>query len=410
MMPQKRILMLNYADGKDHPRVRREAISLTQMRYKVVVYGAARQGNQPTQEVVDDVLFVLLPIFVNLSIREIFKMIWRLIKGNIGEITREPPQENNKLRSMLTLIFINLWALRLGVSERYDIVHSHSFHFTPATLFLRNWYRAHLIHDLHESPNVILGNQITSQFAQWLQWHTMKQANAVITVGDRLADTLHQNGVKNVIVIGNWRSLDEYTVKNTQQNDLRESLGLESYSLIVSFFGLFMTDRAIGHLIDAVAQSPDVALLIGGRGELQDKVEQYASQYDNIHMFGWVSMEDVARYNEASDVIYCCIEGDFNWQAEYVMPNKVFESFAAGKAILATRGVGEMAVLLEQTGSAHFIDDNSPESMCEAFEKLMDRDYLEQLQKNAFDARELYTWELAEERLKTIYDGLYNSK
>lgn len=234
----------------------------------------------------------------------------------------------------------------------------------------------------------------------------MRRSDAVITVGERLAKTLNKHRIDQVTVIGNWRSKAEYDYSQLDVAAVREDLGLGDYKLVVAYFGLFFRERSIEQILRAVSDLPDTALLIGGRGDLRSLVEDYAERFPNIYYFGWVSMTDIVQYNLISDAIFYVLDTSQTNQVHYSIPNKVFESLASGSVMIAVDGIGELSTLMERVGAADFIPDNSVESIRVALQRLHDREYLEELQSNALAARDLYTWEMAEERLAEIYGRL----
>lgn len=402
----KRVLMLVYSHVRDDPRVRRAARTVANMGYPVVVYGAARQGGFPTKETLDGFEILLMPVFTSFGIGSIVSMIWRLIRGDVGEQTVDVPQSSHKVRSLFTLVFLNLWILRFGLSRRFDIIHTHDIQPVPAAILLNWLYRAKLIHDAHENVEGLYGDSALSRYAVKLESYYMARVNYVITVGERLKQALLQRGAKDVVIVGNWRSLNKPPFDQERVANIREKYAFDKYKLIVSYLGLFFPHRSLPPLLEAAAQSPDVLLLIGGRGPLEDIIVEYAEKNTNIIMLGWVPMEDVDLYTDMSDVVYYCLDPDTSHQSYYVAPNKLFESLIAGKAIIARQGIGEIGELLQDIQSGILLDDVTPESIKEAFRTLKNPEVLHRLQQNALANRESYTWEVAEQRLMDMYSTL----
>lgn len=402
----KRVLMLVYSHVRDDPRVRRAARTVAKLDYTVDVFGAARQGGFSTKETLDGFNIVLMPVFTNFGMGSILSMAWQLVRGEVGEQTVEVPQSSHKMRSLFTLIFFNLWILRFCISRRYDLIHTHDIQPVPAAILLNWFYRGKLIHDAHENVEGLYGDSLLSRYAVKLESYYMARVNYVITVGERLKQALLDRGAKNVVVVGNWRSLNKPPFDQERISNIREKYEFEKYKLIVSYLGLFFPHRSLPPMLEAVAQSPDVLLLIGGRGPLEDIVVDYAEKNTNIIMLGWVSMEDVDFYTDISDVVYCCIDSDTSHQAYYVAPNKLFESLIAGKAIIARQDVGEIGELLQDIQSGILLEDVTSESVKEAFQMLKKPEKLYELQQNALAHRESYTWEVAEKRLLDMYSAL----
>jgi glycosyltransferase involved in cell wall biosynthesis len=158
-------------------------------------------------------------------------------------------------------------------------------------------------------------------------------------------------------------------------------------------------------LLSAVEASPDVTLLIAGRGEMEGEIAAAAARAKNIRWLGWLPITEVPLYSKLADVIYCCANPRFA-QVRYGVPNKLFEAFMAGRAILARRGVGEMGDILERIPAGLLLDEVTPQTLQEAFQKLRDPLLLKPLQEATSQGRAAYNWAVAERRLLDLYAEL----
>jgi glycosyltransferase involved in cell wall biosynthesis len=175
--------------------------------------------------------------------------------------------------------------------------------------------------------------------------------------------------------------------------------------LIVVYFGVLNHERQVDVLVEAIAQAPDIGLLIAGRGDLHDAVVQQAAAYDNIIWLDWIAYEQVPIYTMLGDVVYACLK-EVSGNPEYMAPNKLFDAFAAGKAIIATEGIGEMSEILQQYPAGIMLPEVDADSLLTALNSLKNRDTLQQLQANARLGYEEYNWLVAEGRLKELYGQL----
>ena len=401
----KSVLMLVYGYAQDDPRVRRAGKTVAHLGYDVTVIGAARNGGVPAEEVVDNMRIILTPIFIHLKLINILLMLWNLLRGDVGTVTAKPSSDRSGIRSAFTVIFYNLWVIRLAYSQRYDLIHCHDFWPLFPARFLSSRYGVPLIYDAHESVQDMYSG-VKNKIVAFIEEVNMRYADSVITVGKRLKQALDKRGARNVIIVGNWRDQAEYTPDTERLNAKRKELDLTDKKLVVSYLGLLLAERDLEPLLEAVSTTPDVALVIGGRGEMQNRIVDYAVRYDNIHWLGWVNIGDVAFYNQLGDVIYYCLNPDLCEQSFYSTPNKLFESFAAGKAMIARKGVGEISEILEETESAVLLDTVTPDTLKVAFAQLSEPSTLSGLQERARNARLLYDWSVAEERLRDLYHDL----
>jgi glycosyltransferase involved in cell wall biosynthesis len=236
---------------------------------------------------------------------------------------------------------------------------------------------------------------------------------AVFRVGEGLARWLRAGGARDVTVVGNWKRLDAYRPEPARVDAERRRLGLEGARLVVSYFGVLDPTREIEPLLEAVGRSPEVVLLIAGRGIIRERVMAAAQQWPNIRWLNWVPLADLPLYVQLCDAVYCCLSVDRHLHTQlgpgnndYSAPNKLFEAFAAGKAVIARRGLGEMGEILEQVRAGVLLDAVTPATLEAAFLRLQDQNELASLQREARRACARFDWSEAEARLRELYSRI----
>lgn len=399
----KHILMFVENHVRDDPRVIPEAISLTQAGYQVTVIGLGLRPDLPTRDVVQGVNIILAPM-TGLTLHPIgaFRGVWRWLRGDIGiTSTGIPPKRTRGLSFVVWL----LWTLRLALAVRAGAVHSHDVLMLPVGWLYSRLRRVPLVYDSHENAAFIPGTLRRRIFPP-LEKRLIGRADAVITVGERLAAALRERGAKRVLVIGNWKRLEDYEVDPSDVQRLRESLGLTHSKLIIAYIGTLHENRELAILLEAVRQTPEVDLIIGGSGSLENLVIETANCTPNIHWLGWVKSSELPRYVHLADVVYCGLRSNDTGQLYYAVANKLFEAFAAGKALIVNRGVGEMGEMLERIPAAILLDGITVDHLRQAFVQLQNPDILKPLQDAAFQARADYNWAVGEARLKQLYAEL----
>ncbi len=413
MTPKKpvRILKLVNTSIRDDPRVINEGKSLIKLGYFITTIGVARDANAGihVRDNIENMQTILVPMVTTSSLPRLLKELWRLLRGNLGTKT-EPP--TSRMSNFISFVFFNLWLLRAAIYLPVDVVHCHDILPLPAAWILARWHRAKFVYDARESvPGLYVG--LKGRAMTTIEQFLLVKADAVITVGDRLAESLRKRGAKNVIVIGNWKRLEEYTISADQLVLERKRLGLDQAACIISYLGALDPTREIMPLIEAIANSPSTILLIGGRGMIKEDVRIAAEKLPNIRWLDWVPLADVALYTHLSTAVYYCLNFDQNAQTSlsidnnfYSTPNKLFDAFAAGKAIIARKGIGEIGEILERIPAGILLDEVTPQSLQAAFEELRDPQRLQSLQLGALQGRQLYNWQVAEERLQKLYADL----
>lgn len=398
----KQILMLVNTHVYDDPRVINEAVSLANNGHRIRIIGAARLEGVPTQKPIGDIEVILTPMVSSKNPIGLIRALWMLVRGVVGDVTHVPPSRQTNLISM---IFFTLWVLRLGWRFPADVVHAHDLSPLPGAWILAQWRQARLVYDSHEDAAHFYSGR-KGQLMRWLEKRLIGKADVVITVGERLARDLAQRGAKRVEVVGNWKRLEDYAVSEQQLQTMQERFQLPKNGLAITYIGnLMATTYQLQPLLEAVEQCPKVTLFIGGLGNMEAQIIAAAARCQRIHWLGWVEIADVPVYTHLASVIYCCLHPDFP-QVDYVAPNKLFEAFAAGKALIARRGLGEIGEILEQIPAGILLDDVTPETLKAAFQELQNPERLKALQGASLAARDQYNWAEAERRLIAIYDQL----
>lgn len=407
--PQTRsgyILMAGNTYVPDDPRIIFAAESLQNMGYTVTLIGAARQRDGTVQVLqhIRGVNTIITPQMRSHHIVELARQMWQVITGRLPPTTVAHARYRT---SRMSFLLFNLWVLRIGLGVPVDVVHCHDLSPLPGSWLLARLKRARLIYDAHENAPTIYGGRKGAFIARLERW-LLPRANVVISAGMRLQQALEQRGARKVVHIGNWKRLDDYAVTREDIEAIRDELQIDDDDLVIVYIGTIDPSREIYPLLDAIKESPDVHLVIGGAGQLVDDVIEAAKHYPNIHWLRWVDVNRVPLYTTLADSLYCCLDVSTYTEKNYFAPaaNKLFEGFAAGVPLIARRGVNEMGDILEDVGSGILLDEVTPESVCGAFQKLRDPLIAQNLRANALTARNQYNWGMAEQRLAQIYAEL----
>ncbi|MBL8152900.1 MAG: glycosyltransferase [Anaerolineae bacterium] len=413
-MPAKRILKLVNTPIRDDPRAVNEGLSLVRLGYQVTAIGLARdaQGGQPARALIHGMETTFVPMVTSARPSHLLPALWALLRGHLDDTTQPPVSRTSNL---ISFIFFNLWLLRVALRLPADYIHCHDVLPLPAAWVLSRWHRVPLIYDARESvPDLYPGRK--GRLMAWIEQFVLVRADAVITVGERLADSLKRRGAKQVVIVGNWKRLEDYAVPSDRLESERQRLQLRPEDCVISYFGALDPTREVMPLVDAVAQLPHVVLLIGGRGMIEAEVKAAAARNPNIRWLGWVPMGDVPLYTHLSTAVYYCLNFDQSVQTQlsignnyYSTPNKLFEAFAAGKPIIARRGIGEIGAILEQIPAGILLEEVTTESLKIAIQQLMNPAARAMLEAAALQGRIHYNWSVAEQRLAALYQSLGGS-
>lgn len=408
------ILKLVNTPIRDDPRAVNEGMSLVKLGYRVTAIGLARdtEASQPTHAQIHGMETTLVPMVTSARPVHLLPALWALLRGHLGERTQPPVSRTSNL---ISFVLFNLWLIRIALKLHPDFIHCHDVLPLPAAWILARWHRVPLVYDARESvPDLYPG--LKGRVMARIEQFVLPRADAVITVGERLADSLKQRGAKQVTIIGNWKRLEDYDVPGERLESERQRLQIHPNDCVISYFGALDPTREVMPLVNAVVQLPQVILLIGGRGMIEADVKAAAARSHNIRWLGWVPMNDVPLYTHLSTAVYYCLNFDQSSQTQlsvgnnfYSAPNKLFEAFAAGKPIIARRGIGEIGAILEQIPAGILLEEVTTESLKAAVQQLTDAATRARLEAAALQGRSQYNWHVAEQRLAALYEALQHT-
>ena len=401
----KRILILDYLHVYNDQRMLLQAEALVAEGFNVCVIGTARFGKHEFRETRTGIDFYLLPLVATYNPFLIILACWRWLCGdprNVIPLPDESPRRGN----IVAILFYCLWALRLGMQSKADSITVHEHIPLPIGWVIARLHRIPLVYDEHDYVGAIgYYEGFRGRIAAAIEAFFLRRVDAATTVGERLATVLRDYGTRRVVVVGNWKRLDDYNIPIEEITRARSQLRIEHARLVVSYLSIFGPARYIPELIEAVRQTPEVILLIGGSGwEMYEKlIQEAAASSPNIRYLGWVERSKIPLYSLMSDVIYHCLDATDNPQMSYAAPNKLFESFAAGKPLLAKLGTGEMSDILQHEDAGLLLDEVTSDNLRQAFHQLMDTEFRQRISVNALNAAKRYNWDEICRRLVHLY-------
>lgn len=173
----------------------------------------------------------------------------------------------------------------------------------------------------------------------------LMSADAVVTIGRHLAETVIQTGVPADRVVGLQRPVDPDRFSPGSRVAARRRLGLPETGAVLVWVGRFHKVKGLDVLIEAFAalrqSRPDACLCLVGEGPelacIREQVEQ-AGLSDAVRFAGAVAHEELVHWYRAADatVLPSLSEG---------IPNVLLESIACGTPFVASRvgGIPEIA-------------------------------------------------------------------
>ncbi len=150
---------------------------------------------------------------------------------------------------------------------------------------------------------------------------------------------------------------------------------------IIGYFGRLSEEKGVLNLIFAAekirSRNPDIKIIIGGEGELNERIKQFIRKNDlqnMISLLGWVPHEELPIHlNKLKLLVLPSYTEGF--------PNIILESMACGVPVLATP-VGAVCDILEDGVTGFILEQNSPEKIADTIINIFEQADLEHIAKN----------------------------
>ena len=166
-----------------------------------------------------------------------------------------------------------------------------------------------------------------------------RNASSVITVCNYLKDEMVQMGVRpgHITALRNGVDLQRFSLMDKAA--VRKALGIEHFTLLT--VGLLNEHKGHDLAIAALADLPDVRLMIAGSGPDRAKLEQLARSlgvHERVTFLGPVAQTELRTYYNAADVMVLASSRE-GWA------NVLLESMACGTPVVASSVCGTPEVV-----------------------------------------------------------------
>ena len=193
-----------------------------------------------------------------------------------------------------------------------------------------------------------------------IEAYNIRQADACITVSNKLAEYFHRQGLANgnMHVISNGADLSKFN-PGISGAEVRAQHGLTE-AMVIGFIGSFHFWHGIENLIAlikaALAQDVRVKfLLVGDGGPMKPHLQQFVQEnhlQNQVILTGHVQHDQVGRYIAAMDIVLAPYPP---LEFFYYSPVKIYEYMACGKPVLTSR-LGQIAEVV-QDGVNGFVSE-----------------------------------------------------
>lgn len=266
----------------------------------------------------------------------------------------------------------------LASRMRPDIIHAHSPCLNGlAALQAARRLGIPVVYEMRASWEDSAVNHGTTQvgsvryrLSRALETHVLRNADAVTTICQGLADEIRSRGVspERITVVPNAVNIEEFAVIDGPDTALREALKLGAgpvLGYVGSFSGYEGLDLLIRALVLILRSHPGAQLLLVGGGRAEASLKSLAASLqvgDRVRFVGRVPQESVQRYYSLIDaLVYPRVSLRLT---EMVTPLKPLEAMALGRVFIASDIGGHRELVPEplqpylfSAGSAHALSE-----------------------------------------------------
>jgi len=183
--------------------------------------------------------------------------------------------------------------------------------------------------------------------------------------------------------------------------------GLDTFVLF--YAGIFIKDRGLDYVLDAITDLKHVQLIIAGFGPESEMISEYMKRDpEKIQYLGLLSYDQVIDNTFKADMLFAFYDPSIP-NNKYASPNKLFESMMCGKPIITNNGTS-MADTVRKENCGLIVPYGDVNAIKHAILMLKDDpDMCKKFGENGRKAYEQkYSWTIMEKKLVIAYENLRN--
>lgn len=249
--------------------------------------------------------------------------------------------------------------------------------------------------------------------ARELETYCMREADAVVTLGERMKEEIVARGVAADRITVAPNGVDaSFLEPHPDPGSARKALGARPGDVVVGTLSTFFPHEGLDDLIRAVAllrsRGAGVRLALVGDGSERAILERLVAELDlgGVTSFiGRVPFADVRRYHAAIDIF--AVPRTDDQVCHMVTPLKPIEAMATGRVVVASK-VGGLTEIVEDGVTGALTPPENPSALADAIEPLLYDEALRQRLGSAarnWVARDR-TWSRNAERYHSLYKSL----
>jgi len=358
------------------PRVDKEARTLADAGYDVVVLGWDRSAKFPPQELANGYQIHRLQIRAGDAHG----------LGNFPHLMRWQ---------------WSLWRWLVAHRGEYDLIHACDFDTILPALWCRRFHGKTVVYDIFDFYTEMLRAtpRVIKQWIRWVDFQAIRRADATIIADDSRREQIAGSQPHRLTVI--YNCLDDLRFPSANPSLARTP----NDRLRLVYVGNLLVDRGLLILLDVLHVHPKWLLDLGGFGPDEAQIRA-AARLPNVTWHGLLPYKRVLELSAAADVMFATYDPSIP-NNRYSSPNKLFEAMMLGKPIVVAQDTNMDRIVLEwDCGVAlPYGDAEALEAALLRYQK--EPGWCQQQGQNSRRAfEETYNWSEMQQRLLTLYTEL----
>lgn len=294
---------------------------------------------------------------------------------------------------------------RAALATPADLYLASDLYSLPALAAAATRHGGALVYDsreLYTALDSTHGRPLVGRVWGALEGRFIRRADAVLTVGDAIADRLAATyGVERPVVLYNAPE----PVPTPDRTALARALSLpDDGRVVVLYQGLFREGRGLPALVEAAGRVEETRLVCIGEGALAEHLAAAAKTLgDRLVVSPFVPPDRLAALTPGADLGACLIE-PLTESLRLSLPNKLFEYLSAGVPVVASP-LPEIRAVVDR-GVGLLADPADPDAVVDALRRSLDPAARARWAENTHAALAPYTWTRGRHTFRLLLDRL----
>lgn len=343
------------------------------------------------------------------SRRHVFNNVSKIFK-NAGITVIRPGILKLPILDYISMLFSYNQEIDRQIKEfQPDIIVSHSILSNYLAMRLSKKNNIPFVFHMTDAQHTIIPSKTLQSVGKIIETKILKNADKVITINEKLRDYAISIGANpdKTHVVKAGIDLERYD-PNINGSEIRKKYGIKEDDKVLFFMGWLYHFSGLKEVTIEISkiknEKSNIKLLIVGDGDAFDDLQRIIKDNhlsDQIILTGKQPYESIPAFIASSDI--CLLPAYNNETMRDIVPIKLYEYLAMGKAVIATKLPGVMKEFGEDHGVIYV---DKPEDALRRAIELIDNERVKEHGLKARDFVRNYGWNDVVDEFESILEEL----